>query len=71
MLVSSNPAILGGIPCFHGTRVPVESLFDWLEQGHTVDEFLKQFPSVTRRQIDGVLELAKREVPRAAQRDVA
>src|SRR4051794_30886444 len=47
-LVQSDPQVLGGTPVFVGTRVPVQSLFDYLEGGETLDEFLKQFPSVTR-----------------------
>ena len=48
--VHSNPNILGGTPVFVGTRVPVQSLFDYIEGGETLDEFLRQFPSVTREQ---------------------
>ena len=47
-VVHSDPEILGGTPVFVGTRVPVQSLFDYLESGETVDEFLRQFPSVKR-----------------------
>lgn len=57
-LVESNPDILGGTPCFAGTRVPVVSFFDHLQRGYTVDYFLSQFPTVTRENVDGVLELA-------------
>ena len=45
-----DPDILGGTPVFVGTRVPVKSLFDYLEGGETLDEFLHQFPSVKREQ---------------------
>ncbi|MGH2349905.1 MAG: DUF433 domain-containing protein, partial [bacterium] len=44
-VVQSDPQILGGTPVFVGTRVPVQSLFDYLEAGETLDEFLRQFPS--------------------------
>lgn len=64
--IKSDPAILGGVPCFSGTRVPVASLFDHLSRGYTVDYFLAQFPTVTREHVDAVLDLAKREVPRRA-----
>ena len=47
-VVHSNPKILSGTPVFVGTRVPVQSLFDYLEGGDTLDEFLRQFPSVKR-----------------------
>ena len=47
-VVHSNPNISGGTPVFRGTRVPVQSLFDYLEGGETIDEFLKQFPSVSK-----------------------
>ena len=49
-IVHSNPEILGGTPVFVGTRVPVKNLFDYLEGGETLDEFLRQFPSVRRAQ---------------------
>jgi uncharacterized protein (DUF433 family) len=56
-IVRSDPEILGGTPVFKGTRVPVQSLFDYLEGGETLDEFLRQFPSVTRRQAVATLDL--------------
>jgi uncharacterized protein (DUF433 family) len=49
-VVHSDPDILGGMPVSVGTRVPVKSLFDYLEGGHTLDGFLIQFPSVKREQ---------------------
>jgi uncharacterized protein (DUF433 family) len=57
--VDRSPAKLGGSWCFRGTRVPVVSLFDHLEQGSTLDEFLEWFPSVSREQVHAVLEFAK------------
>ena len=57
--VQSNPNILGGTPCFAGTRVPVASLFDYLQQNYTIQYFLSQFPTVAREQVDAVLEPAK------------
>lgn len=54
-----NPDVLGGTPVFVGTRVPVASLFDYLRGGDTIDEFLRQFPSVKREQVVGVLRLAR------------
>jgi uncharacterized protein (DUF433 family) len=58
-VVHSNPDILGGTPVFVGTRVPVQSLFDHLEGGDTLDEFLRQFPSVKREQAIAALDLAR------------
>ena len=58
-VVHSDPDILGGTPIFVGTRVPVQSLFDYLEGGETLDEFLRQFPSVRREQAIAVLDLAR------------
>jgi uncharacterized protein (DUF433 family) len=57
--VHSDPDILGGTPVFIGTRVPVKSLFDYLEGGETLDEFLRQFPSVRKAQAIAVLEQAR------------
>ena len=57
--VHVDPKILGGTPVFVGTRVPVQSLFDYLEGGETLDEFLRQFPSVTRERAVIVLEMAR------------
>ncbi len=58
-ILHSDPQILGGTPVFVGTRVPVQSLFDYLEGGETLDEFLRQFPSVSRDQAIATLELAR------------
>ncbi|OGK82961.1 MAG: hypothetical protein A2X52_19705 [Candidatus Rokubacteria bacterium GWC2_70_16] len=55
----SDPDILGGTPVFVGTRVPVQSLFDYLEGGDTLGEFLRQFPSVKREQAVAALDLAR------------
>lgn len=57
-----DPDILGGTPCFAGTRVPVRTLFDFLEAGDPMDEFLRQFPTVHREQAVSVLEIAKRSL---------
>ena len=58
-VLHSDPEILGGTPVFIGTRVPVQSLFDYLEGGDTLDEFLRQFPSVRREQAIAALDLAR------------
>jgi uncharacterized protein (DUF433 family) len=57
-VIHSDPDILGGTPVFVGTRVPVQTLFDYLEAGDTIGEFLDGFPSVTRDQISAVLHTA-------------
>jgi len=57
--VYSDPNILGCTPVFVGTRVPIQSLFDYLEGGETLDEFLRQFPSVKRAQAIATLDLAR------------
>lgn len=58
-VVHSDPDILGGVPVFVGTRVPVKTLVDYLEAGDPLDEFLDHFPSVSREQAIATLELAK------------
>jgi uncharacterized protein (DUF433 family) len=58
-IVQRDPDILGGTPVFRGTRVPIRSLFDYLEGGDTLDEFLRQFPSVHREQAIALLDLAR------------
>lgn len=57
--IESDKEKLSGIPVFKGTRVPVKNLFDSLEEGESLDEFLDQFPTVTREQVVGVLEASK------------
>jgi uncharacterized protein (DUF433 family) len=54
-LVVSNPGILGGVPVFEGTRLPVRTLFDYLGEGLSLDYFLDSFEGVTREQAQGVL----------------
>jgi uncharacterized protein (DUF433 family) len=58
-VIIRDPEILGGIPVFRGTRVPFKNLLDYLEGGHTLDEFLEEFPSVTRQAAIAALEHAK------------
>ncbi len=57
-VIHSNPEILGGTPVFVGTRVPLRNLIDYLERGHSLDEFLDSFPTVTREQAVAALEEA-------------
>ena len=59
-IVHSDPEIVSGTPVFVGTRVPAQALLDYLEGGETIDEFLDDFPSVTREQVVGFLEEAGR-----------
>ena len=58
LLVHGDPEILGGTPAFVGTRVPLRNLIDYLERGHDLDEFLDDFPSVSRNQAVVALEAA-------------
>jgi uncharacterized protein (DUF433 family) len=54
-IITRNPRVMHGEPCFAGTRVTARTFFDHLEAGHTVDSFLEQFPTVRREQIVGLL----------------
>lgn len=65
-LITVSPEIMGGTPVFAGTRVPVQTLIDYLEGGESIDEFLAGFPSVTREQVIAFLEEAKRRMLEAA-----
>ena len=64
--VDRSPGKLGGIWCFQGTRLSVASLFEHLDQGSTVEEFLEWFPSVSREQVHQVLAFAKRSLEQPA-----
>ena len=59
-LITVDPDILGGKPVFKGTRVPIETLFDHLEAGISVVEFLEDFPTVTKEQVIATLEIANK-----------
>ena len=59
-IISKNPEVLGGIPVFAGTRVPIETLFDHLESGVPLDEFLDDFTTVTKEQAVALLEIANK-----------
>lgn len=61
-IVRSDPEILGGTPVFAGTRVPVDALIDFLEGGDTVEDFLENYPGVSREQVFAFLEEASRAV---------
>lgn len=58
-VITRNPNIMHGTPCFRGTRVPFQNLLDYLEEGDTLNDFLEQFPSVTREMAIAALESAK------------
>ncbi|GJL69952.1 MAG: hypothetical protein NPIRA06_25870 [Nitrospirales bacterium] len=58
-LISCSPDVMGGTPVFAGTRVPVQTLLDYLEAGETIDHFLEGFPTVSRVQVVAFLEEAK------------
>jgi len=59
LVISSDPEVMGGAPVFAGTRVPVQTLLDYLEAGDSIDEFLEGFPTVRREQVVDFLEQAK------------
>ncbi len=58
-VISCSPEVMGGTPVFSGTRVPVQTLLDYLESGESIDDFLAGFPSVNREQVIEFLEQAK------------
>jgi uncharacterized protein (DUF433 family) len=58
-IIVSDPDLMSGTPCFCGTRVPFKNLIDYLEGGHSLGEFLRQFPVVTREMAVQALEEAK------------
>lgn len=57
--INIDPEIMSGAPVFKGTRVMIKTLFDYLEGGHTLEDFLEGFPSVSKGQALSILELAK------------
>jgi uncharacterized protein (DUF433 family) len=65
-LIVRDEEILGGTPVFAGTRVPVQTLFDYIKGGHSLDEFLDQFPSVRREDAITLLEFLKQALLAAA-----
>ena len=65
-IVSRDPEIMGGAAVFRGTRVPVQTLLDYLEAGDSIDEFLSGFPPVTREQVIAILEQARDRLIEAA-----
>jgi uncharacterized protein (DUF433 family) len=61
-LIEVDPEKLGGAPVFFGTRVPIQNLFDCLEGGESLDDFLEQFPTVTRKQAQAAINLLGRKL---------
>ena len=66
LVISCNPDVMGGTPVFSGTRVPVQTLLDYLQAGESIDDFLAGFPSVSREQVITFLKLAKDRLVAAA-----
>ncbi len=65
-IVVSDPEIMSGTPCFAGTRVPAKTLIDYLEGGDSIDEFLDDFPTVSREKAIAVLEEAREKILQSA-----
>jgi uncharacterized protein (DUF433 family) len=66
-VIHSDPDVLGGTPVFVGTRVPFRNLIDYLERGHSLDDFLDEFPSASRGQAVAALEAAREAVSASAR----
>ncbi len=63
-IISTSPEIMGGTPVFAGTRVPVQTLLDYLKAGESIEDFLDGFPTVTREQVIALLEEAGKQLVR-------
>lgn len=61
-IITSSPDVMGGTPVFAGTRVPVQTLLDYLKAGESIDDFLDGFPSVAREQVIAFLEEAEEQI---------
>ncbi len=68
-VIEINPGKVSGTPVFAGTRVPIKNLFDYLEGGDRLDDFLEGFPPVTREQATAVLEMAEKSLIREVTAD--
>jgi uncharacterized protein (DUF433 family) len=62
LIISASPDIMGGTPVFAGTRVPVQTLLDYLKAGESIDDFLDGFPTVGREQVIALLEEAEKQL---------
>lgn len=60
-VIQIDPEILSGMPTFKGTRVPIKNLFDYYSKGHTIDEFLEDFPSVSKNQVLELLQVLQNQ----------
>ena len=69
-VIQVDRQILGGIPCFAGTRVPIRSLFDHLKLNYSIEEFLEQFPTVEREHVEALLEQASQQLREAVHEPV-
>ena len=67
IVINVNPQILGGTPVFYGTRVPIKNLFDYIETGESIDEFLYDFEGVNREQVIKVLEMSQKLIQTSTQ----
>jgi uncharacterized protein (DUF433 family) len=65
-VVTTNPNVMHGAPCFAGTRVEVQKFFDHLEAGYTIEGFLEQFPTVRREQVVRLLVFLREDAARVA-----
>ena len=65
-IISTNPRVMHGEPCFAGTRVAIRTFFDHLEAGYTLAGFLEQFPTIRREQVVGLLAALRAGVARTA-----
>jgi uncharacterized protein (DUF433 family) len=66
LVVTSSKEVLGGTPVFSGTRVPIQTLIDFLKAGDSIDDFLEGFPTVTREQVLEFLEVAEQQMEKIA-----
>lgn len=66
LIITRNPNVMHGAPCFAGTRVTVQTFFDHLEAGYTIDEFLEQFPTVRRDLVVRLLKTMRADAERVA-----
>ena len=62
LIISASPEIMGGTPVFTGTRVPVQTLLDYLKAGESINDFLDGFPTVTKEQVIALLEEAEKQL---------
>ena len=65
-VITINPRIMHGTPCFAGTRVAVRTLFDHLQAGYSIEQFLEQFPTVRREQVSRLMELLREDAEHLA-----